>query len=64
MPMHAQERGDRLAVTGLPTRGQRQGMQPLPLLAVGFTLHAALQRVGAFVNRWYCFAHTNAPPFG
>src|ERR687885_213511 len=61
VPMHAQQRGNLLAVVRLATGGQRQGMEPLPLLEVQFALHAALPRVGAFDNPRQRFAHLRAP---
>ena len=59
--MHAQHRGNLLAVVRLATGGQIQGMEPLPLLEVQFALHAALPLVGAFDNPRQRFAHLRAP---
>jgi hypothetical protein len=62
VPVHTEQRGNGLAVAGVSTRGHLHGMPSLPLLAVGFTLHAALQFVGTFDNQWHRFSHPNAPP--
>jgi hypothetical protein len=64
VPMHAQQRGNLLAVARVSTRSQLQGMEPLPLLEIPFAFHAALQLVGAFGHPWHRFAHLRAPPLG
>jgi hypothetical protein len=60
--MDTEQGGNGLAVACLSTGSQIQGMQPLPLFAVGFTFHASLQVVGAFDNRRHRFSHPHAPP--
>src|SRR5262245_45382845 len=62
--MHAQQRGNVLAVARVPARCQIQGMEPLSLLEVGFAFHALLQLVGTFGNPRQCFSHSSPPPLG
>jgi hypothetical protein len=61
MAVDVQQRSHRLAVSGLATGDQIQGMQSLSFLAVGFVLQALHEFGGTLGDGRHLLAHPASP---